>query len=428
MDELKKRLAEIVAKLGEFNEKDGLTPEETETVNGLTSEAETLQAQIEAKVKMEKVMASASKVEAKTAPKSTYGKVEVGVPRKMENGKNGFDSVGEFFMALKDDPRGNRNENLQILNSQREKVGEDGGFLVPDDMLDQIQKKIEGDESLLPRTRQLTTAGNRISIPVDENQPWTGSSSNFESYWVGEEKSATESQKKMSECDIKLHKVAAKVSVTDEMLEDAPLIESIIMQDAPEVIMHRINSAIINGDGVKKPEGILQSGFGFEVAKEGGQAADTVVFENIKKMYTHALPQAKRNGIWIHNVAVEEQLIGLQINTSATDSVSNYLQNNSIDGAPYGTIMGRPRFPMAGALPALGDRGDIMFVDLAYYFTAVKTAGVQRKISVHALWDEDKTSYKFTFRVGGKCPFRQPAETEFGAYKLSGLLYLQNRA
>lgn len=429
MDELRERLAEIVAQLNDFREKDGLTPEETETVTTLTTEASDLQKQIEAKNKLEAVLEAATRPEPKATPKANYGTAaQVGVPRKMENGKHGFDSIGEFFLAIKNDPRATKTENLQILSSQREKVGEDGGLLVPDDMVNEITKKIEGDESLLPRTRQLTTAGNRISIPVDENQPWTGAGSNFESYWIGEEESAAESKKKMSECDIRLNKVAAKVSVTDEMLEDAPLIESIIMADAPEVIMHRINSAIISGNGVKQPEGILNSGFGFEVAKEGGQAADTVVFENLKKLYTHALPRAKRNGIWVHNVAVEEELIGMQINTSATDSVSNYLQNNSIDGAPFGTILGRPRFPMAGSMPALGDAGDIMFVDLSYYYSVVKTAGVQRKISVHALWDEDKTSYKFTFRVGGKCPFRQPAETEFGSYKLSGLLYLQDRA
>ena len=50
-----------------------------------------------------------------------------------------------------------------------------------------------------------------------------------------------------------------------------------------------------------------------------------------------------------------------------------------------------------------------MFVDLSYYFAAVKTGAIDRKISIHALWDEDKTSYKFTFRVGGQCPFKQPA-------------------
>ena len=174
----------------------------------------------------------------------------------------------------------------------------------------------------------------------------------------------------MAEADIKLHKLAAKVSVTDEMLEDAPLIESIIMADAPEVIMARINNAIISGDGVKKPLGILNSGFGYEVAKESGQVADSIVFENLKKLYTHALPRAKRNGVFLYNVACEEQLIGMKLDPASTDGVSVYLPNNSIAGAPYGTLWGKPVFPMAGALPQLGDRGDIMFVDLSYYYAA----------------------------------------------------------
>ena len=89
-------------------------------------------------------------------------------------------SVGDFFMALRNDPKGISNENFKSIKaSQREKVGEDGGFLIPTDMLDAVQKKIEGDESLLTKCRQLKTSGNRITIPVDETAPWSGASSNF---------------------------------------------------------------------------------------------------------------------------------------------------------------------------------------------------------------------------------------------------------
>ena len=425
MKELRKRLGEIVASLNTLNGVEDLTVEQIEEVNVLTTEANGINAKIEAKESMANVIDLGNKVAPKTVVAGST--IVAGAPRKMENGNHGFDSVGEFFMALKNDPRGNKNENLKILASQKEKVGEDGGFMVPSDMLSEISKKIEGDESLLSRTRQLKTAGNRITIPVDENAPWSGSSSNFDAQWVGEEKTANESQKKMAEADIKLHKLSARVSVTDEMLEDAPLIESIIMSDAPEVIMSKINTAIISGNGVGMPMGILNSGFGFEVAKEGGQAADTVVFNNLKKLYTHALPKAKRNGVFLYNVAVEEQLIGMQLGTDPS-SPSVYLPNGTLAGSPYGTLWGKPVFPMAGAMPQLGDAGDIVFADLSYYFSAIKTGGIKKQVSIHALWDEDKTSYKFSFRVGGQCPFKTPATTEFGAYPLSGLMYLQERS
>jgi len=425
MDKLKKRLAEIVASLKEFQALEGLTVEQTESVKALTGEANEINTQIEAKISMENVLNFSNEPVQKVKPQTNAS--SAGTPRVMENGNHGFNNIGDFFMAIKSDPRGVKNENLKVLASQKEKVGEDGGFLVPDEMLGSVEKKINGDESLLSRCRQLKTKGNRITVPVDETAPWSGNGSNFDAYWVGEEKTSNESQKKLGEADIKLHKLMAKISVTDEMLEDAPLIESMIMSDVPEVIMARINNAIISGSGVKMPQGILNSGFGYEVAKEGGQAADTLVFENLKKLYTHALPRAKKNGVFIYNVACEEELIGMQLGTDPS-SPSVYLPNNSIAGAPFGTLWGKSVFPMAGAMPALGDAGDIMFVDLSYYYAAIKAGGIKRRISVHALWDEDKTSYKFSFRMGGQCPFTQPAESEFGNYKLSGLLRLQARA
>jgi HK97 family phage major capsid protein len=426
MDKLNLRLAEIVASLTAFQALEGLTTEQTEEVTTLTAEANEINAQLQAKADMANVLAFSTKVEPKV--KTAKKVITAGTERKMDNGNHGFESAGAFFMALKSDPRGNTNENLKVLASQREKVGEDGGFLVPADMLDGVQKKIDGDESLLSRCRQLKTSGNRITIPVDETAPWSGNASNFEAEWVGEEKTAGESKKKMGEADIKLHKLQAKISVTDEMLEDAPLIESMIMSDAPEVIMAKINDAIISGNGIKKPSGILNSGFAYEVAKESGQDADTLVFENLKKLYTHALPRAKKNGVFLYNVACEEQLIGMKLDASSTDSMSVYLPNNSIAGAPYGTLWGKPVFPMAGAMPALGDAGDIVFVDLSYYYAALKTGGIKKQVSIHALWDEDKTSFKFTFRMGGQCPFKVPASTQYGDYKLSGLLHLQARA
>jgi len=427
MDKLKKRLAEIVASLKTFQALEGLTVEQTEEVNTLTTEAGEINGQIEAQAKMDAVLSASTTATSKVKAAAAGTTTTVGTARKMENGNHGFESAGEFFMAIKNDPRGNKNDNLKILNSQREKVGEDGGFLLPADALSEIQKKIDGDESLLSRCKQLKTSSNRITVPVDETAPWSGAGSNFEAYWTPEEQSANESKKKMAEADIKLHKLSAKISVTDEMLEDAPLIESIIMSDVPEVIMARINNAIISGDGVKKPQGILESGFGYAVAKEGGQAADSIVFNNLKKLYTHALPRAKKNGVFLYNVACEEQLIGMQLGTDPS-SPSVYLPNNSIAGAPYGTLWGKPVFPMAGAMPALGQAGDMMFVDLSYYYAAIKTGGIKKQVSIHALWDEDKTSYKFSFRMGGQCPFKIPASTEFGDYKLSGLLYLQERA
>ena len=56
--------------LGEFQALEGLTVEQTEAVNALTSEANGINAQIEAKQGMEAVMNLSTKVEAKTVTKT----------------------------------------------------------------------------------------------------------------------------------------------------------------------------------------------------------------------------------------------------------------------------------------------------------------------------------------------------------------------
>jgi HK97 family phage major capsid protein len=426
MEQMKARLAEIVASLTEMKNLETLTNDQIELVNTQTEEYNTIQAQIKTKESMDSVLNTAATATTRTA--APVANVKVGNDRRMENGNGGFKNIGEFFQGVKNASQGGElDQRLKAVHS--EKSGAEGGFLIPSTIITEIQSSVESDESLLSRCRQFNTKGNRVSLMVNETAPWDGAGETVDAHWVGEGKKINESDaSSLKEVDIKLEKIAAIVNVTEEMLDDSNLIESYIRGEVPAVITSKINNAIISGNGVKKPQGIYSGGFGFEVAKESGQTAGTIEFENVKKLYTHALPKAKKNGLFLYNVACEEQLIGMKLDPSSADSPSVYLPGNSIAGAPYGTLWGKAVMPMMGAMPALGSAGDMAFVDFSYYYAALKTQGLKSQMSIHAKWDEDLASFKFTFRVGGLCPFTKPQETEFGGYKLSGFTYLQARA
>jgi len=429
LEELMARLDVIANEMTEFQKIENLSEDQVKTVNELSSEAITIKAQVEAKKSIESTIANSNQSTRVTEPVKPVlsNTVSVGEERRMQNGMGGFDSVGKFFMAVKDQARGgNFDERLKAIQ-QQEKVGADGGFMIPADLIAGIQKKVEGDESLLSRCRQFRTSSNRIELLVNENAPWDQTGETIRANWIGEGVTIPNSKTKIKEVEIKLHKLAAIVNVTEEMLEDSALIESYISGEVPEVMNATINNAIISGNGVKKPEGILNSGFGFEVAKEGSQLAATINFENVKKLYTHLLPSSKRNAMVLYNVSAEEQLIGMQLDPASTDSVSVYLPNNSAAGSPFGTLWGRPVMPMSGAMQALGQPMDIAMIDFSKYYAALKTSGIRNQMSIHAKWEEDIASFRFIFRVGGKCPFVAPQETEYGAYKLSGFTYLQLR-
>lgn len=434
IEQMKARLGEIINQMKDLRAKDSLNDEEATEVENLHTEAVSLKAQIETAQKMEEVenLSEVATRRTVSAPVAA-GTVTGGTERVLENGNFGYNSAGEYFKEIRTSAIENSmSEKLvkakKFQASQRESVGTDGGFLVPTTILDGVQSAIESDQSLLGRTNQLNISGNKAEIKVNMKAPWAGNGEHISAQWTGEGKKIDRSKAQFEDVTIKAEKLAALFPVTEEMAEDSVLIESFIRRNTPDVFVAAINNAIINGDGVKKPLGLLKSKFGFEVAKEGGQAAGTVVFENLKKLHSHALPKAKMGGIYLYNAGVEEELIGMKLDPSSTDSVSVYLPNNSIAGAPYGTLWGKPAFPMIGAMPGLGSKGDIVFADLSYYYTVLKVGGLKQRVSTDFLFDTDEMAFKYTFRMGGLCPFSEPQSTEFGGYKLSGFTYLQERA
>lgn len=119
----------------------------------------------------------------------------------------------------------------------------------------------------------------------------------------------------------------------------------------------------------------------------------------------------------------------MQFVSGAASPVPVYLPPGGLNDTPYGSLMGRPVIPMLGGSSQLGDEGDIMFVDFFYYHAALKsgTEGVRRAVSTHVYFDRDKTAFKFTFRMDGKCPYKSPVITEFGNHSMSGFVTLEDR-
>lgn len=300
---------------------------------------------------------------------------------------------------------------------------EDGGVLIPEDFRMEIQKKVEGDESLLPRCMQLKTSSNSVTLPINENAPWD--ENGIKTYWTGEGQTIQDSKESFGETSIKLHKLASLVKITDEMMEDSVLLESFINAAAPESIMHKINSALISGDGVAKPQGFLNAGFKYKVAKEVGQAVDTILYENIVKMEQHLIPASAAKAIWLGHPAIKSQLRNMKF---PGDNSPVYLPLGGLSGKAYETLMGKQIMYMMGAVKKLGDEGDLSLVDFSKYIALLKTTGIKKSISTHVFFEQDIQALKFVFRVGGHVPFKSPIASENDInFKASSFVTLEDR-
>lgn len=417
IEQLRAKLAGIIASLQSYASKEAYVEADHVEMKRLEAEFDTISASITAKENIER-MTNIANAGNRQAPAGAAPLMPAGHVQVIEN-KSGFKNFGHFLSAVKQSSTGNLDPIFK--NALYEKHGEEGGFLVPEDIGTEIQKKVNGDGALLPKTTSIPVSGNSLSYPIDESAPWNGG---IDVYWVAEGAPVRESGKgKLGLASHKLHKMAALVKVSDELLEDSTALEGYMKAKAPVAIQHKLNSSIISGDGVGKPQGYLNSGFKVTVLKESGQAAETIVARNIINMISHLLPGSKAE--WHINAGCVPQLLTMK------DDIGNFIylapgsqMNNSI----YGMLMGMPVIPFIGSMNALGDEGDIALVDLSYYTTITKQGGgIQSAMSQHLFFDQNAQAFRFTMRVDGSCPFKTPVTTEKGDFKLSGIITLEAR-
>jgi HK97 family phage major capsid protein len=318
----------------------------------------------------------------------------------------GFQNFGNYLASIRNmsaksgtlDPR-------YVANAPstygQEGVGADGGFAVPPDFRTEIVKKVMGEDSLLGMADQMVTSSNSITVPLDNTAPWD-SSGGIQAYWESEAGQKTQSKIALGELTVKANKVIVLVPMTDELLQDAPGMASYVNKKAPEKIFYKTNEAIIKGTGVGQPLGILNSAGTITVDAVSGQAADTVVFQNILSMYYRMNSASRRKAVWLMNADAEEKLPLMKfIDQGSGNAVPVYMPPGGLSAAPYGTLLGRPIIT-SEAMPALGDAGDIIFSDMSAYMAVTKGGGIRQDVSIHLFFDYDITAFRFVLRIGGQ--------------------------
>lgn len=330
---------------------------------------------------------------------------------KGKDGKpvTGFKSLGEQLIAVARAERPGATPDPRLIFDRTSPQGmsgmvpSDGGFLVQDTFTTALLSRITETGLLYPRCRRIPIGGgsNGISAPViDETNRATGSRlGGVQIYWDPEGQEATSKKPKMGKLEMKLKKLHGLCYVTDEMLQDFVQLEAIVGQAFCEEFGFVLDDVIIRGDGASQPLGILNAGSLVSVSAETGQTTDTIVAENVMKMYSRMPGRNKSNAVWLINDECWPQLFSLYI-AVGTGGVPIFLPPAGIATAPFGTLFGRPILPIEQAA-GLGDLGDIVFADLNEYLIIDK-GSMEAQSSIHVRFIYDEMTYKFTLRVNGQ--------------------------
>lgn len=327
----------------------------------------------------------------------------------------GFKSFGHFLHDMwKAGPSGARaSEELQKWSSfchttktaglMQEGDDEQGGYLVPTQFMATLLQKQQEASIIRSRATFIPMQTNSISIPyVAESSRASTLFGGIVIYRPDEGAVKTASKPAFGLLTLTLKKLVGFVNVTDELLEDSPIsIEPLISSMFGQAISFTEEEDFINGTGAGQALGILQSGCLVTQAKEGGQAAATIVYANIVKMWSRLYPSSAGNSIWMANMGCFPQLASMSL-AVGTGGGPAYMPANGLSGQPYSTLMGRPLF-LSEHCQALGTVGDIILCDWSQYLIGGKPgAGVQTASSIHLYFNYDKTAYRFVLRYDGQ--------------------------
>lgn len=319
----------------------------------------------------------------------------------------GFRHLGEFAMCVRSANMRDEAAHTRLVNAlgMNEGIGEDGGFLVPAEFRDAIMKLVEGEDSLLALTDSSTTARNAVTQNIDKTTPW--GTAGIQVYWEAEGQGPGATGSKTEPGTLRLNKLFARVDVSDELLDDAPQLDSYLRVKTPEVMNSTINLAIVQGNGVGKPLGIMTSAALVTVAKETSQPADTIMHRNLVNMMGRMYAPSWTRSRWLMHQDVWSQLplisfrdVGAYPSTATGTAVPAYMPPSGISGAPFGTLFGRPIMVLE-AMETIGDLGDIILADMRAYRTVTKASGPRVDTSIHLKFDTDETVYRFIFRLAG---------------------------
>lgn len=289
----------------------------------------------------------------------------------------------------------------KAVQGMSEGIGADGGFSVIPEFSQNILTRVY-ESSIFEKTDNYTVAGNTMTFPrnAETSRKDGQRAGGLLGYWVDEGVPITSSKPTIATISLKLKKVAVVVYLTDELIQDAgQSLEAYVTRKASEEFKFQVDNSIVAGQGTARPQGILYSNAALQASKVTGQAAATIVPQNITEMWRHLYLGSRNNAEWWINKNVEAQLYTMALGVG-TGGVVVYMPPGGLSGAPYATLMGRPVNVIEYA-PPLGTPGDIMLVDPSHYITISK-GGIVQAQSIHVEFLTDQLALRFTMRVDGE--------------------------
>lgn len=226
-------------------------------------------------------------------------------------------------------------------------IGDDtaGGFLAPEEFIQEILKGVIEYSPMRQVARVTSTVATSVKIPKR-----TGV---FAATWTASAASRTETTGLTYGLEeIPTHELYALADVENQLVEDAVFnIESELAGEFSEQFGVAEGAAFVNGTGVGRPEGFLQSA---QVTTINTATNDVFVAADLIDLYFSIKTDYARNSAFLLNRGIIKAIRKFQ------DVQGNYLWQAGLSGLAPATILDRPYVEVPDMASAVADQAKIV--------------------------------------------------------------------
>lgn len=324
-----------------------------------------------------------------------------------------------------------RSDVEQLMNSLGSTVPSDGGFLIPEVLRSELLRVSLETAMVRPRARVVPMDSLTVPFPtIDSTSNASSVYGGIVGYWTEEGGSLTDSSPTFGRVNLMAKKLTVYSEIPNELFQDSIIsLQAFMDQAYPEAISWFEDVAFISGNGVGQPQGFLNADAAVSVTKETGQAAATILYENIVKAYSRMLPASINRAVWVAHIDTFPQLATMALAVGTGGSavwIGNGNMTNAGAAAPPMTILGRPVL-FTEKVSTVGTAGDINFVDFGYYLVGDRQA-MQAATSADYKFQNDKTAMRVIERVDGQPWIKSAITPQTGSNTLSPFVKIATRA
>jgi len=316
---------------------------------------------------------------------------------------------------------------VELKAEMEEGDPESGGFLIPEPLggliLSQtVEKSVIFDKV---RKERMTSSTQKFPVVLD-----TDHSSNFlyeslKMFWVGEKSSKTESKPKLGQIELKARTITGLTYVTNQLLQDSsPSAEKLLRLLFANAYSWSMDEAIFRGTGAGQPLGILNSGALITVSKENGQAAGTVIWENVLKMWSQLIPAMMGKAFWYMHPSLIPEVMTMSQSIGTGGSNIYVEAGGAIRPVPQ-TLLGRPVI-WTEHCNYLGQKGDVILAVPSAYLLGIRQ-DLSVATSTHIRFDKNETAFRIEARGDGQPQLDSTLTLRDGTHTVSPFITLEAR-